>query len=198
MTFDEETRRFYAQQAATYAARQDERPTDRLDAFLAGLPDGGTILELGCGGGQDSRHMLDRGFDVTPTDGSPELAAEAEKLLARPVRVMTFDALDDHNAYDGVWACACLLHVPIADLPIILRKIHRALRRGGRFVASFKVGQGEGRDRFGRYYSYPSPDALRAAYETAGEWDGLALDMVAGSGYDGMPTDWAWITVTKG
>lgn len=197
MTFDDKTRRFYAQQAETYATRQTERPTGRLDAFIAALPAGGTVLELGCGGGQDSRHMIDHGCDVTPTDGSPELAAEAERLLGRPVRVMTFDALDDRNAFDGVWACACLLHVPIADLPFILRKVHRALRQDGRFVASFKSGQGEGRDGFGRYYSYPTPDALRAAYTAAADWAELAVETEAGFGYDGVATDWAWVTVRK-
>ena len=48
-------------------------------AFLAMLPPGAQILELGTGGGQDAAFMLEQGFAVIPTDGSPELAAEAEK-----------------------------------------------------------------------------------------------------------------------
>ena len=43
---------------------------------------GATILELGCGAGADSAEMLAGGFDVYPTDGSPEMAGEARTLAA--------------------------------------------------------------------------------------------------------------------
>ena len=53
-----------------------------------------------------------RGFDVTPTDGSPEMAEVASRRLGRPVGTLLFHDLDEVEAYDGVWANACLLHVP--------------------------------------------------------------------------------------
>ncbi len=85
---DDTTLGFYAAEAQPYASRSRAADEERLNAFLARLPSGARILELGCGGGQDSEWMLARGFDVTPTDGSPELAREAEKRLGRPVRVL--------------------------------------------------------------------------------------------------------------
>jgi SAM-dependent methyltransferase len=68
---------------------------------------------------------------------------------------MRFDQLEESAAYDGVWASASLLHAPAAELTSDLARIHRALKPGGLFVASFKAGNGEGRDMFGRYYNYP-------------------------------------------
>jgi len=69
------------------------------------------------------------------------------------VRVMRFAALDAEAGYYGVWANACLLHVPRADLLAILARIHRALRPDGLFAASYKTGMDKGRDCFGKYFT---------------------------------------------
>ena len=69
-------------------------------------------------------------------------------------------------AFDGVWANACLLHVPRTALPGILAKVQRALRPGGVFYASYKAGEAEGRDRFGRFFNYPDAAWLKAAAMT--------------------------------
>jgi len=195
---DEETLRFYARTAQVYANRGRVAPSARLQAFLAGLPAGGDVLELGSGGGQDALAMIERGFAVQPTDGSPELAMEAEKRLGRPVRVMLFDALEDRDAYDGVWASASLLHAPRQALTAILARVHRALRPGGLFVASYKGGAEEGRDRFGRFYSYVDEPTLRRHYEEAAAWQPLVIESEAGSGYDRQPTQWLWVAARRG
>lgn len=189
---DEQTLDFYARNAAEYA-RHVEGPTARLSGFLAALPARARILELGCGNGRDSLQMLAEGFDVDPTDGSPQLAAEAERRLGRTVRVLRFVDLDAEQAYDGIWACASLLHEPAASLPAVLARIHAALRPGGVFVASFKAGSGEGRDRLGRYFNYPSPEMLAQIYEAAG-WDHPLIEQQPGTGYDARPTQWLWVT----
>jgi SAM-dependent methyltransferase len=194
---DDETLRFYEREAATYAARERFPLSERLDAFLAGLPVSARILELGCGGGQDAFYMLARGFDVTPTDGSAQMAAEAERLLQRPVRVMRFAELDDTETFDGVWASASLLHVPRDDLSGILALVHQALRPDGRFWASFKAGREAGRDALGRFYNYLDEAGLRRRYEAAGSWSRLAISGVSGGGYDGQPTEWLWVEAER-
>jgi SAM-dependent methyltransferase len=187
---DSETLRFYADQAEAYAARARTAPAARLAGFLDRLPPGAAILELGCGNGMDAAEMLRRGFMVDATDGAPEMAAQAARHLGRPVRVMPFHELDAEAAYDGAWANACLLHVPWSGLPAVLRGIHRALRPGGLFYASYKAGGGEGRDGLGRYYNYPGRAALEAAYGEAAPWSGLVLEDASGAGYDGIATPW--------
>ncbi|NKM17564.1 methyltransferase domain-containing protein [Rhizobium laguerreae] len=180
------TSAFYEENAETYAKRVRSLPK-QLDGFLAGLAPGAAILELGCGGGQDSAYMLAHGFDVTPTDGSTELARQAEALIGRPVRVMLFQELDADSAFDGVWAHASLLHVPRSELPDVFARIRRALRTGGIIHATFKAGEAEGHDGFGRYYNYPSADGLLALL-TKGGWRDITIEENDGGGYDGEPT----------
>ena len=139
---DPDTLAFYDREAKNYAARAKPERNRQLEEFLGHLAKGSKILELGCGDGRDSEAMIRSGFDVTPTDGSPGLAREAEKRLGRPVRILYFEDLDERAAYDGVWANACLLHVPADRLGDVLAKVHAALRRGGRFYASYKMGDG--------------------------------------------------------
>jgi cyclopropane fatty-acyl-phospholipid synthase-like methyltransferase len=192
----DETSAFYDGNAETYASRERRLPATRLDAFLAALPPGAKILELGCGGGQDSAYMLEKGFDVTPTDGSPELARQAEKLIGRPVTVMRFQDLESVDTFDGVWAEASLLHVPRAELPDVFARIHRALKAGAPLHASFKSGEAEGHDGLGRYYNYPSATWLTECLSSGG-WRDIALSEADGGGYDGKPTRWLFVTARK-
>ena len=189
------TLRFYRDNARTYVA--DAKVNPRLAPFLALCPPGGQILELGTGSGTDARFMLDQGFDVDPTDGSPELAREAEARLGRPVRNMLFHELDADAAYDAVYASASLLHAPRAELPGILVRIHTALKPGGIVWASFKSGQQEGHDSLGRYYNYLDAGSLRRLWSDAAPWASVELETWHGSGYDRLPTEWAAVTAKK-
>ncbi|NEI71152.1 methyltransferase domain-containing protein [Rhizobium lusitanum] len=190
------TSSFYADNASIYAARERNLPTSRLDAFLGTLPAGASILELGCGAGQDAAYILSRGFDITPTDGSAELAGEAEKRIGKPVRIMRFETLDASATFDGIWAEASLLHVPRSDLPNIFSRILRALKDGGIFHSSFKAGDAEGHDTLGRYYNYPSAEWLTALLSKGG-WRDIAMTEADGGGFDGKPTKWLYVSARK-
>jgi 2-polyprenyl-3-methyl-5-hydroxy-6-metoxy-1,4-benzoquinol methylase len=192
---DTTTLDFYAGEAAAYAGRPRKVDQPRIDAFVARLPVGAKVLELGCGAGHDSVALLSSGLDLVPTDGCAELAEEAEKRLKQPVRVLLFEDLDEQQRYDGVWANACLLHVPRSELPGIILCIHTALKPAGVFHATYKAGSQEGRDRFGRYYNYPSPEWLRLAYGDG--WQDIESEQKMGSGYDREPTEWLLVTATK-
>ena len=181
---DEETLRFYGTNAPAYAEREITSRQIRLGRFLARLSPRAAILELGCGAGADTAEMLARGFDVSPTDGSPEMAEVASRRLGRPVGTLLFHDLDAVEAYDGVWANACLLHVPRPELAHILKLIWRALKPGGTFYASFKTGEAEGRDTLNRYYNYPSPEWLRETYAGAGNWRSLEIETGEVIGFD--------------
>jgi SAM-dependent methyltransferase len=194
---DPETLKFYADNAAAYVEHATA-PTPQLAAFMARLPTGGTVLELGTGNGRDAAAMLAAGFGVTPSDASPALAAKTEARLGVPVRIMAFHELDDVATYDGVWACACLLHAPREELTEDLSRIYRALRPGGLLTASFKAGDSEGRDQFGRYYNYPDAVELRRHLAAAAPWTTIDISENDGAGYDGKPTRWLWIHARKG
>jgi SAM-dependent methyltransferase len=193
---DEETLQFYRSNAQSYADWA-KAPSARLRAFLAALPAGGSILELGCGAGNHSVVMLEAGFAVRATDGSPEMAEIASRRLGHPVEAMLFDQLDAQDAYDGVWASACLLHVPRDELAGILGRIHRALKPSGTFYASFKTGEGDSRDNLGRYYNYPSPEWLQTVYAASGAWDPLSSDTSVIESFDQTPANMLHLVVRK-
>ena len=190
---DQPTLDFYAREAEAYATRYAK--SDELASFLALLSPGARILELGCGGGQDSEAMLVAGFDVVPTDGSPELAREAERRLRRPVKVLLFEDIAFDAEFDAVWANACLLHVPKANLAAILGKVRRAIRSGGVLYASFKTGEAESIDRFGRYYNFPDEAFLRDALD--GGWSSVEIVGKTAPGYYNLPAEWLHVTAVK-
>jgi SAM-dependent methyltransferase len=193
---DDATLQFYRRNAETYAAWA-KAPSTRLIGFLGLLPPGGSILELGCGAGNHAAEMLARGFVLRATDGSPEMAGIASRRLDHPVEVMRFDELNESEAFDGVWASACLLHVPRSELAGILTRIHRALKAGGVFYASYKAGEGDGRDSLGRYYNYVSADWLGSAYAAAGPWQCLSSDTSEIKSFDAAPATMLHLVMRK-
>jgi SAM-dependent methyltransferase len=194
----DDTTRFYATNAARYAQGWDGAANPFLRPFLARLQPGSRILELGCGAGRDAQAMIAAGHDVDPTDGIPEIALQAELTLGRPVRVMRFEDLKDCTRYDAVWANASLLHVPRGALPGVLSRIRSALKPGGLHFATYKSGSGEGHDRHGRYFNYPTATELKEFYGLAGQWDWLSLEKFVESGFDrDRPEPWVAVTLRK-
>ena len=120
--------------------------------FLELLPGGGTILDAGCGSGRDSKIFIAEGFKVVAFDISPELVKLASNLIGEEVLQLSFSDLRFENRFDGIWACASLLHVLKTDMRQTLLKLSRALKQGGVLYASFKYGNTE-RIRRGRHFS---------------------------------------------
>lgn len=193
---DAMTSDFYAREARAYTSHSRDLPSSHLTAFAARLSPGGEVLELGCGGGQDSEALIAAGLNVTPTDGTAEMAAVAQERLNRPVGVLRFEDIAAVAAFDGIWANACLLHAPRDRLGSIIERIHIALRPGGIFYASYKTGKPEGRDRFGRYYNQPDAAWLRRTYLPE-RWSLLDLAESREPGYFGEPSDWLYVTAIK-
>ncbi len=120
--------------------------------FISKLSKHAKILDLGCGSGRDSLAFLNAGFDVKAIDGSKKMCEIAQSKTGLSIRNIRFEQLDDQNQYDGVWACASLLHLPRNELPKVFSKIIEALKEEGIFYSSFKYGSFEGY-RNGRYFS---------------------------------------------
>ncbi|GAA0276575.1 class I SAM-dependent methyltransferase [Alteraurantiacibacter aestuarii] len=194
---DRATLDFYEREAPSYTLSGREGPARHLDNFLSRLAPGARILELGCGGGRDAAHMLKRGFDVVPTDGSAAMAKKGQERIGIAVQVMRFDELDAVEEYDAVWAHASIHHMPFDGLPDVLRRIARALKPGGWHYANFKLGEGEARDTFGRLYNFPPEEELRAAYAAIPDWDFVDVLRYEDGGLDKVMRDWMAITMHK-
>ena len=130
------------------------------DQFLKHLKPGATILDAGCGSGRDSVAFKQLGYRITAMDASAEMCKEAENVLRQKVLCKTFEELDDENVYDGIWACASLLHVSKERIAEVLHRLKRALKDGGVLYASFKYGDEE-KIVNGRFFSYYDEQSLR-------------------------------------
>ena len=122
------------------------------EKFLKHIPTQGRILDFGCGSGRDAKYFHARGFEVDAVDGSEELCKLAAEYAGIPVKQMLFSELEVSEEYDGIWACASILHLSSSELRDVLLKMVKALKNGGIIYASFKYGEYEG-VRNGRYFT---------------------------------------------
>lgn len=161
MTATEETIGYYDDNAKKFIADTANVEFGALQkAFADMLPEGGRILDLGCGSGRDSLAFLKAGFSVDAVDGSAEMVKAASELTGLRVAHTTFADFEPKGEYDGIWACSSLLHVPAAELPAIVSKYAAALKPGGRFYLSFKIGEHDGM-RNGRWFTDMTEQSFR-------------------------------------
>ena len=167
MDWRKETLDYYDQAPERFAAGTlTADMSDTRSRFAAHLPPNGLILDFGCGSGRDTKAFLEAGFRVEAIDGSAELCALASAYTGIQVRNMLFRELDEVNRYDGIWACASILHLPRTELVDVLGRLKMALKTGGILYASFKYGTFEGM-RTGRYFTDFTEETLKAFWEPA-------------------------------
>ena len=145
--------KYYNDHAASFVKNTNEVDFSEIrDRFVRNLSPGSYILDFGCGSGRDTKAFLQQGFRVSAIDGSETLCRIASEYTGVPVRKMLFHELNEMNKYDGIWACASILHVSSVSLPYIMARMLRALKENGVIYTSFKYGTFEG-ERDGRYYT---------------------------------------------
>ena len=143
---------YYDKHAVTYFEQTvDINMQGWWDLFTAQLPEGGSVLDLGCGSGRDSAYFISRGFDVTAMDASEEMCDLASIHIGQDVLNLSFAEMDFSEVFDGIWACASLLHIPGDEIDEILNKVVKSLKINGILFMSFYYGDFEGR-RGGRFY----------------------------------------------
>ena len=122
------------------------------DLFLSYLNEGDSILDFGCGSGRDTKYFLSKGYKVDATDGSEEICKVASDYTGINVKCLLFNELDEIDKYDGIWACASILHLDRDDLIDVFHRIARSLKDNGILYTSFKYSEFEGM-RNGRYFT---------------------------------------------
>jgi 2-polyprenyl-3-methyl-5-hydroxy-6-metoxy-1,4-benzoquinol methylase len=141
-------------------ARQFCSSTQRLNlrklysSFLKELPPAAHILDAGCGSGRDTKAFLARGYKVKAIDASHQLALMATKFTGQHCETVSFQNMDFHHKFDGIWACASLLHTSRAEMSLILRRFANALKQNGVLYVSLKEGHGEYLAEDGRFFSH--------------------------------------------
>ncbi|MCR4818732.1 MAG: methyltransferase domain-containing protein [Fretibacterium sp.] len=152
---------FYNEQAAQYAASTLHSDMSPLcNEFLSFLPAQGTVLDLGCGSGRDSRFFIDRGYRVIAVDGSTELCRLAAEAIGQPVVCYDFREYEPQEPLIGIWASASLLHLTPEEISSVVSRLDGHLVPGGCFYMSFKYGTFSG-ERDGRFYTDMDETSLR-------------------------------------
>lgn len=121
----------YAQERASYSP--DAFKVQERSEFLKFLKNEGreTLLEIGCGHGQDALFFQTQGLRVLAVDNTPTMVKlTTEKGV--PARVLDcYDLGEIDETFDAIYTMNCLLHIPKRDFDPILRLISERLNENG-------------------------------------------------------------------
>ncbi len=128
-----------------------------------------TILDLGCGPGRDLKTFTALGHIAVGLEGAARFVAMARAETACEIWQQDFLKLDLPAAhFDGIFANASLFHVPVQELPRVLRQLRATLKRGGVLFSSNPRGANEDGWKRGRYGVYHDLRAWRRHLTDAG------------------------------
>ncbi|NNU81377.1 class I SAM-dependent methyltransferase [Halovulum dunhuangense] len=157
---------YYDRHATTFiATTRDIDMSEARELFLAAVPSrvigSARILDAGSGSGRDALAFLRLGHAVEAFDASPMMIAATQAHAGVPTRLVRFEDFAWEHPFEGIWACASLLHVAAADLPGVIDRLAAHLVPGGALYLSFKHGIGE-RLKDGRRFTDMTAESLAA------------------------------------
>jgi ubiquinone/menaquinone biosynthesis C-methylase UbiE len=133
--------------AAEYGNELERKPFDCevLDEFAASVPDQGQVCEIGCGPGQISRYLQDRGISIFGIDLSDEMVKCAQRnnpdILFRKGNMLSLDLPEASVA--AIVCFYAIIHLRREDAAVALKEMNRVLEPGGFLLLSFHGGEGE-------------------------------------------------------
>lgn len=128
--------------------------------FTSRVKPSGRILDVGCGSGRDMRHFIDLGYYVEGIEPSREMAKIARSRTGAIIHEIAAEQIDFNSQFDGVWACASLLHVDRSKMEETYNSIMRSLKHSGVFYFSLKSGVGIVRKEDGRLFANYSSNEI--------------------------------------
>ncbi|HXH32221.1 MAG TPA: methyltransferase domain-containing protein [Bacteriovoracaceae bacterium] len=174
----------YNKLATTFAKKhQNVTPTRLYELtkvfFKKDLP----TADLGCGIGRDTFWLSSNGFPTVGYDPSHGMLEIAKK--AHPELTFKELALPDteiiSGAYDNIFCCAVLMHIPREQIVTCVISLLNALKPKGHMILSFRAGNGE---EDGRLFETYHPGQIAQLFESLGgkvlliEQDGIWSNLV--------------------
>ena len=155
-----------------------------IEEFIKKLS-GKKVLDVGCGAGQITNYLTQRGFDAVGIDFSQELLNIAKQNFPQ-AKFMYADICDytQRQKVDGIITKDVLFHLSDEDIKIVLKNFRNLLKNNGNICIIMDMPKEAGEQIFieeldGRYqvyYNYLTSDKLKEMLEDAGfEIDGIQL-----------------------
>lgn len=152
------TKQYYSTNYKEYiSTTQKVDMTEHYKRFLPYLSQGAKILDVGFGSGRDMLYFESKGYNVLGIDNVSEFVDNG-KANGLNVELCDFHNLPYIEMFDGIWACASLLHSN--DLPLAFDNLNKALKVGGYIYLSMKYGNGTNIEN-GRFYQYIDEEKLK-------------------------------------
>lgn len=133
--------------------------SDLYNRFEPYLKPGARILDIGCGPGRDLKYFSKK-YIAEGIEPSASLAAYAKEHSGCVVHEATIQDFYTETKYDGLWACASLLHIPKTELSETFKKLSSLLNPNAPFYLSFKYGDFEG-ERNGRFFNDQTEESIK-------------------------------------
>jgi hypothetical protein len=115
------------------------------------LNENDNILDIGFGSGRDSLYFSSK-YNVTSIDVIPDFIQHGKVIGLKDVQLQRIENIEYENMFNGIWACASLLHLDDEYLLKAIDKIIISSRKSCIFYVSFKYGDSENIIE-GRYFN---------------------------------------------
>ena len=136
---------YYNKHAKEYINNtKDVNMKEYYDIFESYLKLQDKILDVGFGSGRDSLYFVNKGYEVISIDPIKEFCDNAKDIGLSSVYQLSIEDIYYVNEFDGIWACASLLHLKSNKLVDVFNKCYKALKDKGVMYVSFKFGDFEG------------------------------------------------------
>ena len=153
------TKTYYNENATKYIEDTVDIDMGELyEPFLSEIPAKSEILDIGFGSGRDIIYFSKK-HSVTGIDTSEAFVENIKSKIDADILLLNVLDMSFTNKFDGIWACASLLHLKKDELSKAFIKCYLALKQKGFMYASFKEGSFEGVQN-GRYFTYVSSKIL--------------------------------------
>ena len=144
---------YYESNAEHYAAETFFADmSEQYQRFLPLLKKGAKILDVGSGSGRDACYFQKHGYQVTALEPSKNLCKEIRKVFSGEIICSDIQNYRPKERYDGIWACASLIHLQEEEILRFFEKIDLYLNDNGVVYVSGKNGIPTGEVEDGRFF----------------------------------------------
>ena len=144
---------YYESNAERYATETFSADmSEQYQRFLPLLKNGAKILDVGSGSGRDACYFQKQGYQVTALEPSKNLCREIRKVFSGEIVCSGVQNYRPTERYDGIWACASLIHLKEEEVLHFFEKIDLYLEDSGIIYVSGKNGISTGEVEDGRFF----------------------------------------------